>query len=327
MRASSKPTSRRRGQSRNGAALYLAVLSTALITSALGLAALLLVRTERRTTSLGSDLLEARVNARTAVELATRVIANDSSYRTTYSNGVETSPVSLGSDANGTVSWILEDSDGSLADADTELRLRGVGRVGSALQVASVVVTPPQIGPVELRSVTTSTEALQDELTGDNQWCQYLKPTLPAEALRWWVTSVEFYGDKGNGGVDVDVRIYEPLSNNWPSTTVIDEVTVSSSNFENSWTWQSFPFTGTYSLAADEGICLALMTSNANKIPFYLEYVSGLSESDSALIRGAESWTSFEADKALCYRVYGIYTTAAGGVEVVGGTWLWDAAP
>ena len=113
---------------------------TALLVSLFGLSGLTLVRIERERASVTIDRVVARRNARSAVELALRVIANDSDWRNTYLNGQETAPQLIGSAANGTVSWLLKDSDGSLTDADTDLRLHGVGRVGNAVQVSSVKV-------------------------------------------------------------------------------------------------------------------------------------------------------------------------------------------
>jgi Tfp pilus assembly protein PilX len=131
----------RNSEKRRGSALYIAVLSTALIVSLLGLAGLTIVRIERRQVSTTNDILVARMNAHSAVELALHRIADDPDWRTTYTHGVETTTESLGANATGTLSWILEDSDGSLTDADTNLRLKGIGRVGSTVQVSSVAVT------------------------------------------------------------------------------------------------------------------------------------------------------------------------------------------
>lgn len=113
-------------------------MSTALIVSVLGLAGLTVLRIERKQMDVGSHRDVARMHANSAVELALRVIADDPSWRTNHTNGVETTPQSLGAGSTGTLSWILEDSDGSLSDADTDLRLKGIGRVGNTVQVSSV---------------------------------------------------------------------------------------------------------------------------------------------------------------------------------------------
>ena len=128
---------------RRGAALYVAVMFKALIVSLLGLSGLTLVRVERERATMVMDRFVARSNARSAVELALLVISNDSDWRNTYTNGQETTPQLIGPSDQGTVSWVLEDSDGNLTDADTELRLHGVGRLGTATQVLSIEIEVP----------------------------------------------------------------------------------------------------------------------------------------------------------------------------------------
>lgn len=122
-------------------ALYIMVMSVTMIVSLLGLAGLTVVRIERKQASTSTDLLDARMNARAGVELGLRNINWDSNWQTTYTNGVESTPMSLGPSGNGTISFILEDSDGSLTDSVTNLRLKGIGRVGNTVQVSSIGIT------------------------------------------------------------------------------------------------------------------------------------------------------------------------------------------
>lgn len=129
---------------RRGTALYLTVLSTALIVSLIGLAGLTIVRVERRQIDVSRDRRIARVHARSATELALRAIANNPNWRTSYSHGVETAPMSLGASSVGTLSWMLTDSDGLLTDADVNLRLKGIGRIGNTVQMNNVRITPVQ---------------------------------------------------------------------------------------------------------------------------------------------------------------------------------------
>ena len=116
-------------------------MAVALLVSVMGLAGLMVVGIERRQAEMGNDLITARANAESAVELALRVIANDPNWRTTYTSGVESTPMQIGPASAGTVSWVLEDSDGNLTDSDTDLKLKGVGRVGNVVQVISVKLT------------------------------------------------------------------------------------------------------------------------------------------------------------------------------------------
>ena len=132
---------RRSANERRGTALYVTVLSTSLIVSVLGLAGLTLVKIERREMATGDDRRLARLNANSAVELALRVIDNDPDWRTTYTSGVETTPQTLGPDSAARSVGSSRTRTLSLADADTDLRVVGIGRVGNVVQVSSVAMT------------------------------------------------------------------------------------------------------------------------------------------------------------------------------------------
>ena len=301
-------------------ALYIMVMSTALIVSVLGLAGLTIVRIERKQASSMNGRLIARSNARSAVDLALRVTANDSGWRTTYTNGVESTPQSLGPNGTGTVSWVLEDTDGSLTDVDTNLRLKGIGRVGNIVQVSSIGAKTV-VGPQELRSQTNQTDFSDDGVKDAKWWCQYLKVSLPAGATGWRITSVEIYCKRHRHNRTLNVRIYEPLATNMPSSTTNDSVDISSNAFSDAWQWQTIEFSGTYLLDPADGVCIAFETTRE---PIKLRYTSGgVSEPDSALIRGDdEDWDSYETDKALLYRVHGIYISHE--MQPIMGSWLWD---
>lgn len=148
----SRASSRRVRRRRSGSALYMTVLGTALIVSLLGLAGVTVARIERHKFADSSALIDARTYARAAVELGLHRINNDANWRTTYINGIETTAQSLGSNSNGTISWVLTDTDGSLTNADTDLRLAGVGRVGDTVQVSSVelILTSPPLSCLEV---------------------------------------------------------------------------------------------------------------------------------------------------------------------------------
>jgi hypothetical protein len=310
-------------------ALYVAVMGTALIVSLLGLAGLTLSRVEHRASAAGSNRLIARANAHSAIELALAAAYNATNWRTSFSSGVESPQVSIGASNAGTLSWVLTDSDGSLTNSDVLLRLTGIGWVGEAVQVSSIQVTPNVIehGPQELRSMINATGNADDEVLPNKAWCQYLKPTLPTGAVGWWVTSVDLFLTRKISNKTFDVHLYQPLPSNWPSTTVIDHVTVNTDSFASTSGWQTIAFNGSYSLAPTDGICVAVTTTNS-PAPIEIRYRgSGVTDTDSALIQGNPAWTSYATEKALRYRVHGIYTTAAPGVKPVEGTWTWDAAP
>lgn len=132
------PTAHATPSKRKGAALFITVMCTSLIVSVIGLVGLQVLTVKRQRVQTAIDISVARGNAYSAVEIALRKMADDPNWRTTYSNGVESARLSPGPSGTGTVSWVLEDSDGQLDDADTELRLKGVGRFGDVVQVFSV---------------------------------------------------------------------------------------------------------------------------------------------------------------------------------------------
>jgi hypothetical protein len=303
-------------------AIYVYVVSTATLVSLLALAGSAVMRIERRQATTFGNRLTARSHAHSAVELALRVMRTDTSWRTTYANGVQTAPVNLDTASSGTVSWILQDTDGSLTNADTLLRLKGIGRIGDSIQAASVQLQPTFVGPAELCSQLASGST--DTLLNDKWWGQYFRPTLPADAHRWWVTSVEVNMRRVNAGRVFQIRLYQPNGSNLPSATIVDQATVNSSDVAVAWEWKVVPLSGVYSLAATEGLCLALETLETTS-PIEVRYSSsGVSQGDNALLRGYPAWASFGTDKALMYRINGYYTSASG-VSRISGTWLWDS--
>jgi Tfp pilus assembly protein PilX len=307
--------------------LYVTVLATTLIVSLLGLTGLTVVRIERSRASVINDRVVARANARSAVELALRAIADDADWRNTYINGVETAPRTLSATRHGTVSWILEDTDGSLADTDTQLRLKGVGRVGATTQVSSIEVEQAVQPPQELRSQTSSSNQSTDQLVNNKWWGQYFKANLPPEATGWKVTSVELYVRKGNVNRGFNVRIYKSQASRLPSGNALDSVDLNSNDFSGSFQWQTINFGGDYQIAPSDGVCLTIETT-APGVPIEFDYSGGgVSEVDSALIKGTPTWDSSETEKALLYRAHGVYWTSSAEIQPIAGTWRWEAAP
>lgn len=321
------PTQKRgRHKPRRGAALFAAVMATALLVSMIGLAALTLVRVEREDSSIGSERMLARSNARSAVELALRVLANDSNWRTTYASGTETTPLAVGDPELGLVSWNITDTDGSLLDTDTELCVMGFGRVGNTIQITSLAVESVADSQL-LRSQSDATNVSDGELTDTEWWCQYLKVTLPAGATGWRVTHIELYAERQTGNSDFEVRLYAPLPSNMPSTTQLDAVSLNSNAFSETLDWKTVTFSGDYWMAPTDGVCIALETT-AITPPIRLRYTNGgLSEADSALITGNPTWNTYETGQALHYRVYGEYQAFNGLPQPIMGTWRWEAEP
>jgi len=134
---------------------YIIVLAVALIVSTIGLSVMMITRVLARQTTSANDWSEAATLAHSAVEHGLTMVNNDSSWRSGYANGVPIAEKPLG---RGTISWTLEDTDGSLTEPDTSLRLTGIGKVGNTTRVYSVQLEGlPQILDVFQRA-TYSTE-------------------------------------------------------------------------------------------------------------------------------------------------------------------------
>lgn len=301
-------------------ALYVSVCATATIVSVLALSAMAVVRLERKQAVSVDARLAARTNARSAVELALRALNNNASWRSSYSHNVETTPVSLGAQGTGTLSWKLYDSDGSLSDADRQLWLKGIGRVGGTVQVSSLRLQTSVIGPTQLRSYSSVYYLNSADVRNNMWWGQYFKVSLPSEANGWRITSVEFYCYKLSEGQSVRVCLYKTAAN---SGNLVDSTILSSSGFPATFTWYTINFAGGYLFDRNDGVVVSVEGDAATNSIRLRYRDSNVSEANSALLQGNPTWNSFETNKALLYRINGEYTTSSGVAPLVG-TWIWD---
>lgn len=138
---------------RRGAALYLTVLSNTLLVGLLGLAALTIVRIERRNSDSNSDMVKAQLASHAAIELTIYDIQNDASWRTNYTNNVESTAQAFG---DGTLRWKLVDADADLSDdANDSVDVYGIGQVGTAIWVERCTLTP-EAGPPQPNILTNA---------------------------------------------------------------------------------------------------------------------------------------------------------------------------
>ncbi|MFQ5492214.1 MAG: hypothetical protein ACE5GE_15980, partial [Phycisphaerae bacterium] len=112
--------------SRRRASMYVVVMSTAMLITLIGLAALNLSRVEQRSTGAIGDLGQARLLAQSAIEMGIYWVDRDSNWRSTYPNGTWTTGESVG---NGSFTLQgLDATDGNLANSNTDpLRLVATG--------------------------------------------------------------------------------------------------------------------------------------------------------------------------------------------------------
>ena len=310
---------------RRGAALYVAVTGTAMVVSVLAMSSMAIVRIERRQATAINTRLIARANARSAVELAVQRINAMPAWRTTYFNNVETPALSLGAGILGTASWKLADSDGELDDSDATLTLKGIGRVGSTVQVSSIQIRAGETAGL-LRNYELALDLgdSENDLQSNSWWGQYFKPSIPAGANGWRITSAQIRARRNNTGRIFRVRLYGAGGGNIPTGTLIESVDVNSTSVPTGLSWVTIPFEGTTPLDTGQAVTLAIETT-ASQSPIRISYKSsGVSAPNSALLRGDPDWETFETDEALQYRINGAYTTS-DDVAPVAGTWDWDA--
>ena len=125
-----------RRRARRGS-VYLLVIGMSALVFVSALAALLVVRTQTRTFSMGNDSVQAEALAQSAVEYALANLNANASWRTTYTNGIATTPISF---SGGTISFkLVDETDANLSDSATEpIRIYGIGCYGKATRIYSV---------------------------------------------------------------------------------------------------------------------------------------------------------------------------------------------
>ena len=146
--------------------MYVIVLATASLVMVIGLTGLSLTRLHVKTAAQTNDWMEAWVLAEAAaeqalVELDALTVNGIPIWRIVYTSGVDAFTGHLG---RGTLSWrLIDEIDNNLANDEAQpVRLYGIGQVGQAVRVSSVL----------LQRVGTGSNLLQngDIETGASQW-------------------------------------------------------------------------------------------------------------------------------------------------------------
>ncbi len=116
--------------------LYVAVLLTSLVVSAMGLVALSVASLRMRNTLDTNDYAAAQILAKSGIEQGIASVRSDNTWRTKFTNGLESPSTTLG---QGAFTWKLVDGDSNLNDDDSDsVRVVGIGRVGRTTVAESV---------------------------------------------------------------------------------------------------------------------------------------------------------------------------------------------
>ena len=153
-------------------AIYIMTLGTALIVGMLAAAALLAVRAQRRQTILAQEILQARLNAQTGLEMALFRIEEGSNWRTNLASDTWATPASAG---YGTYSFTSVDpDDGDLVDGNFDpVVITATGTSGPATQKIAVRLKVRRPGLRCLEPVVHGEQNLvldSSTATGDRYW-------------------------------------------------------------------------------------------------------------------------------------------------------------
>jgi len=126
---------RRGGKASRRGSVYVVVLSVVALIVLLGLSAMIALRSQRRMNQAQQETVQARLAARSAVDLALETVASDPDWRSRLTGGKLFDGVTLGP---GSISVSLTEKPYGAArtDADTLLTVIGHGEVGGAMQRA-----------------------------------------------------------------------------------------------------------------------------------------------------------------------------------------------
>lgn len=124
-------------RSRRRGSIYIMTLGTALIVAVLAAAALLAVRVQRRQADLTQEILQARLNARTGLEMALFRIESSSNWRTGLAGDTWATPAAT---RTGTYSFTgVDPDDGNLIDNNFDpVLITAIGTCGLATQKIAV---------------------------------------------------------------------------------------------------------------------------------------------------------------------------------------------
>jgi hypothetical protein len=161
----SPPRARGRALPRRSGGIYVAVLGVALIIALVSMASLHLSRAEIEVLTGAEQTAAAELLAQSAVEFAVAYINGDPNWRSNNPSGYDLPTGSWVPFGAGGVKFVLSDPDGNLNDDSRDaVTVRGMGRVGEAVQVVTATLEPTT-GP--LNSLSRAMVALGNvTLTG-----------------------------------------------------------------------------------------------------------------------------------------------------------------
>ncbi len=172
-----------------------------------------------------------------------------------------------------------------------------------------------------------STEDLTGYRVRPSRWYgQYFLPSLPADAISWKVTRVEFFAKvdwSPTGKCGIQLRL--PTEENLPSGVILEQKEFLEATLLDTYLRQEFTFSNVSRLSPDQGLCLIIRQISGWYPGKIRGQYQGVSTPNSHLVRtynGGASWWAPPGD-SLLFSVYGTVTTS--GVPQIQNTYTLEA--
>lgn len=156
-----------------------------------------------------------------------------------------------------------------------------------------------------------SSDSLGEAHVHDNRWwAQYFKPSLPADAVSWKITSVIFMAKReSSDSATTTIQLVLPTSDNLPSNLVIDSIDMQQSALTDSYQTIQQSFTRASGLSPDLSLYLKFTTPDSKSARLVYQG-TGVSFTDVGLIQGSPEWGSLSTSQSLLFTVRGTVMTS-----------------
>jgi len=165
----------------------------------------------------------------------------------------------------------------------------------------------------------SSTQNLVDYAVNSSaSYGQYFFPSLPADAVTWKVTRVQFFA-KTSGAAKGESKVQLQLATgaHGPSGTVLEEMTLLESTLGNSYLVQELSCSNAAGLAPTQGLCFLVEWVTDKDACDLQGQSAGVTTADSHLLQSTDqgaSWSSV-TNQSLLYQVFGTVTAPVTQIQ------------
>lgn len=176
---------------------------------------------------------------------------------------------------------------------------------------------PNVTSPETLLSSFVPAIGTNQDVDQNHFFAQYIRPTLPANALSWSITRVMLYAQAAGPKKGVtNIQIQTADSTDLPSGNVVDTFSLDESSLSGGYSWSTFTYANATGLSPSTGACVvAVWVSDAQSVTVQSGAV--LLPANTNLYDttpdGGKNWNS-SSSNALAHYVYGTYTTPGNPV-------------